>query len=317
MVTHSSGYDRRIISKIIANLRDKYGESWLGDVLFLCWEPEGALFKQIMEFEGWKKERYHVCNEGAEADEYYVGVLDFDNWWEWTNDAQPPMSIGIVTVKKLREQGIITKPLTETQLISGNGGNECFSFRRDRLIKHCYYRQGGASHQVIPYSEHIVPFLSYDVIRLVKPDVSFRERYSEWIDRNKIRSDMLGFSKPTVSWVCQKQRAIFHLLKLAKPALKHRARKKLLHYLSPELLMIKRPKDEGPTTPQRQLSERLRKKCLQDFTNSWYYNNVIVPRFPSYDLDVPKNIWVDDWWRTYAKASICEHLVKNGVEIIV
>ncbi|GAH77103.1 unnamed protein product, partial [marine sediment metagenome] len=34
LVLHSSGYDSRIISKTIVNLRDKYGESWLGDVLF-------------------------------------------------------------------------------------------------------------------------------------------------------------------------------------------------------------------------------------------------------------------------------------------
>lgn len=268
LVMHSSGYDSRIISKTVANLRDKYGESWLGEVLFLCWEPEGPEFKEIMELEGWSKEQYHVCYGGIQADEYYAGALDFDNCWRWTNDAQPPLWTIGPAIDYLQKSGIITKPLTKTQLIAGGGGNECFQYPPDRLIEIFYFSRWGAANSVIPYSERILPFLSYEVLRLIKLNIPVRTR------------------------------------------------EEILSYLSAELLMIRKGDKDGPTTPQRQLSERLRKKCLQDFMDSWYYTNVILPHSSNYDLDMPKNIWIDDWWGVYAKASICEHLVKNGVKII-
>jgi len=320
LVMHSSGYDSRIISQTIASLRGRYGESWLGEVLFLCWEPEGQLFKKIMELEGWRKEQYHVCNEGAEVGEYYAGVLNFDNCWRWTNDAQPPIFINRFTIEQLQESGIVTKPLTKTQLIAGGVGNECFMYRPDYLVKLFYYSRWGAQSCAIPYSERILPFASYDVLRLVKPAVNVRleERYNEWVEGKKIYSDLLRLVRPVARWVRRGQMQIFDLLKLTRPTVVPQVvRKEILSYLSPELARLKTGIIDGPAAPQRRLSERLRRKCLEDFTNSWYYQNVILPRFPEYDLNVPKNIWTSDWWGVYAKASICEYLIKNGVEIIV
>lgn len=288
LVMHSSGYDSRIISKTIANLRDKHGESWLGKVLFLCWEPEGPEFKAIMSFEGWCKEQYHICNEGARPNEYCAGALDFDSCWKWTNDAQPPLWIAEPTIEQLRKSGIITKPLTKTQFIAGGCGNECFKYSPNRLMEMFYYSRLGARSNVIPYSERILPFLSYEVLRLIKPFTS----YPSW-RRNYPR--------------------VLRLIKLNVPV---RTREEILSYLSPELLQMKKGDEDGPTTPQRLLSGRLKEQCLRDFTESWYYNNVILPNSPNYDLNMPDCIWIDDWWGVYAKASLCEYLIKNGVKII-
>ena len=319
LVMHSSGYDSRIISKTIANLRDKHGESWLGKVLFLCWEPEGPEFKAIMSFEGWRKEQYHICNEGAQPDEYCAGALDFDSCWKWTNDAQPPIWIAEPTIEQLRESGIITKPLTETQFIAGGAGHTIFQslYPPERLTELFYYSRWGARSRVIPYSERIVPFLSYDVLRLI--NLHRRDNlegiYHESIAKNRVYSDILRPFKPILRWVCRKRWKITDLLRLSQIDAS-KTRLEVVSYLSPGLLRLRKGVSEGPTTPHRQLSERLRKKCLQDFTNSWYYKNVTLPHFPNYDLDMPKNIWIDDWWGVYAKASICEYLVKNGVKII-
>ena len=46
LLFHSSGYDSRIFSSILMKLREKHGEGWIGKILFLCWEPEGALFEE-------------------------------------------------------------------------------------------------------------------------------------------------------------------------------------------------------------------------------------------------------------------------------
>lgn len=268
LILHKCGHDSRIFSKTITNLRDKYGEEWLGDVLFLCFEPESAAFKKTMEFEGWRKDQYHICNEGAETSEYYAGVLDFEKCWISANDAQPPIWISMLTIEQLRESGVISKQFTETQLFHWGAGNHVFHFSPHDVMKVYFYSRWGAGGYVFPFSEQIMPFVSYDVLSLIKPDADL-----------EIRGE-------------------------------------ILYYLSPELFMMPWGEEDGPNAPQRQLSERLRKKCFDDFTNSWYYNKVILPRFPKYDSNVPKNLWRDDWWGVYAKASLCEYLVKNGVTII-
>ncbi len=287
VVMHSSGYDSRIVSKTIANLRDKYGNSWLGEVLFLCWEPEGPEFKEIMRFEGWGKEQYHVCYEGVQPDEYYADVLDFTNCWKYTNDAQPPLWVIGPAVKYLQKSGVITKPITETQLIAAGGGNECFKFSPERLIEIFYYSRWGETTNLIPYSEQIRPFLSWDVIRLIKCFYS----YPRW------------------------RRMFPRVLRLVKLNVPVNLRIKILDYLGPGLSKMRKAIDDGPATPYRQLSPRLLNKCREDFTTSGYYQQFILPYKPDYDRDMPKHLWTEDWWGEYAKASLCEYLVKNGVKI--
>jgi len=50
---------------------------------------------------------------------------------------------------------------------------------------------------------------------------------------------------------------------------------------------------------------------------SIHYMHAIPPSSGGYHLDIPQTVWTDDWYGTCAKASICEYLVKNGVEVIV
>lgn len=269
LVLHKCGIDSRILSKTIANLRDKHGESWLGDVLFLCFEPEGTAFKRTMEFEGWRKHQYHVDNEGAKTDEYYAGVLDFEKCWRWANDAQPTPWITMWTIGELRQSGVITTPLTETQLFHWGAGNLVFRLRPEDAMRIYYYSKWGAGAFAFPFSTQPVPFVSYDVLRLIKPDV--------------------------------------HL----------EIRDKILSYLSPELANMPKGDEDSQFAPQRRLSKRLREKCREDFVNSWYYNTVILPRFPDYGFSVPNIFWRDDWWGVYSKASLCQNLVKNRVDIMV
>lgn len=268
LILHKCGNDSRIFSETIANLRDKHGEEWLGDVLFLSFEPESVAFKKTMEFEGWRKNQYHICNEGSKTSEYYAEVLDFEKCWISANDAQPPIWISMLTIEQLRESEIISKPFTETQLFHWGAGNRVFRLSPYDVMMVYFYSRWGAGGYVFPFSEQIMPFVSYDVLSLIKPDANLE------------------------------------------------IRDKILSYLSPELFMMPKGEEDSQFSPQRQLSERLRKKCHDDFTNSWYYNKVILPCFPEYDFNVPKTLWRDDWWGVYSKASLCEHLVKNGVTII-
>ena len=287
----SAGYDSRIVSQTIANLQDKNGRNWLGKILFLCWEPEGTAFKKIMALQGWKNDEYYVCNEGAETNEYYAGVLDFKHAWKWPNDAQPPIYIHGLTIERLRASGRI--PPIDMQYIGAGGGNECFDLFPEEMMKMFFYSRWGGFLSAISPAEVIMPWMSHEVLKHITPQT----RYIRSRAKFKIELDRVLFQ-----------------VKFENPTAAVRVRSKLIKYLSPELLKIER-NDDDSSAPQRQLSESLMAKCRQDFTDSWYFCNVIKPRDSNFDNNVPKTLWTDPWWGEYAKASLCRHLIHQGVQI--
>lgn len=70
---HSAGFDSRIISGVLAELRDEGVE--LGEIHFRCHQPECPGFFEIMKREGWKADQYS-CFQGSKEDYYDVGVPD-------------------------------------------------------------------------------------------------------------------------------------------------------------------------------------------------------------------------------------------------
>lgn len=68
---HSSGYDSRIISGIITELREEKGDEWIGDIHFRCHQPEGKLFKKIMKAEGWKNHQFSLWEDVKENNDHY------------------------------------------------------------------------------------------------------------------------------------------------------------------------------------------------------------------------------------------------------
>lgn len=90
VVMHSSGLDSRMLSWVIKQLHLMHGDSWLGQVLFLCSKWEGNTFKGIMEYEGWRPDQYLVVRNNALPQEYYAqDLMDFEHAWEWSNGASP------------------------------------------------------------------------------------------------------------------------------------------------------------------------------------------------------------------------------------
>lgn len=80
LIFHSSGYDSRIISLTLAELRDEGFN--LGELHFRCHQPEGEVFKQIMQREGWEKHQYSVF-KGPEVDHYDLGNPEvYMNGWQ-------------------------------------------------------------------------------------------------------------------------------------------------------------------------------------------------------------------------------------------
>lgn len=82
-ILHSSGLDSKMLSWTIRSLYQKYGNRWLGSVLFLCSKFEGSEFKKIMSYEDWKESQFLIVDEDVEDTEYFAdSLLDFENAWQ-------------------------------------------------------------------------------------------------------------------------------------------------------------------------------------------------------------------------------------------
>ena len=85
LIHHSGGFDSRIISIALAELRDERGTDWIGDIHFRCHQPEEETFYKIMEAERWDK-KYYSAWVGNEKDYYDVGSNEYTlNGWQSYN----------------------------------------------------------------------------------------------------------------------------------------------------------------------------------------------------------------------------------------
>lgn len=176
MFIHSAGYDSRILSGILAELRNE-GYEW--DIHFRCHQPEGDGFNKIMRIEGWDEKQYSVFR-GPKVGHYDIG-----------NPNQP--MYGWMSYKcQMNFWRDIIENENDYIMISGLGGGERFSypalgkstptnydycdnkilnrwlnFFRDRG-KFCGYWQN-------MFDELLLPYMSYDYI-----EMSCKAR-EEWI----------------------------------------------------------------------------------------------------------------------------------------
>jgi len=118
LILMSGGADSRIISWILKELRDEYGQSFLGDLCFVCHHDEDAMFLEVMKLQGWKPEQYHVHKAALPQSASYYDYGDFDDnansytkvWPNFWNEVLP----------KFREK--------EAVVVTGFNGGEQFEY---------------------------------------------------------------------------------------------------------------------------------------------------------------------------------------------
>jgi hypothetical protein len=167
---HSAGYDSRIVSGIITELREERGSDWIGDIHFRCHQPEGELFKQIMEAEGWDNSQYSLWEDMKENEDHYNlgriepvnGFMSFTQQYDFFSD-----------YTKDREKDII--------IIGGIYGGELFDYlargkNHFKNFKYCdnvllnslhnyMLCEGGTITKYFDDHKYaIFPFLSYDYL---------------------------------------------------------------------------------------------------------------------------------------------------------
>lgn len=116
LVSHSSGYDSRILSCCLVELREDGFD--LGELHFRCHDPEGPGFLELMRRQGWHPSQYSVF-AGPVADPLDVGRWDDPGTSPWLSIThQLNYWRDIVPYDEEREW----------QLLTGSGGGECFEY---------------------------------------------------------------------------------------------------------------------------------------------------------------------------------------------
>lgn len=122
VILHSSGYDSRILSWTLKRLHAEHGDDWLGRVLFLCTPHERRGFREIMAYQGWQENQYHV--EDSPRPELHASLTDFKNAWQRNGGAAGlPMNFFWYLPEHSVQAGRLQDPVEQT--FHSQWGNTC------------------------------------------------------------------------------------------------------------------------------------------------------------------------------------------------
>ena len=220
IVFHSAGYDSRIISLVMMELRDEDHD--MSRVHFRCYQPEGPMFLEIMKRQGWPRGQYSVF-EGSEEDYYDIGRPDRPlNGWQNYNQQ---MNFWSDIVENEKEWIVIT----------GTGG-ELFKFMAAKdpmyypqrtqnknlnLLLNRYPGEGeweGYYRRV--FKDVYLPFFSFDYLNVSlfnAPEVSFdgkrdnvrMEVVRSFIDSHRVDCLNIRYGEHNYTWNLSKKRKRF------------------------------------------------------------------------------------------------------------
>jgi len=244
VVTHSSGYDTRLISVALKRLTEEMGEQWLGEVVFLEGDGEAEMSKKLLDIEGWGDHRFIKYN-AAEQDvhEYHKRSIKFEDAWKrFESSVGFPLNVWWEPVEWAQEMGYVPAD-DQIQCVSGFGSNEIakgyntfqgLGWYSNWIYHHplsCFKTKG----------EWLYPYWSMTLWR-------FMQIHRLWRYRN-----------------CG----------IAKHAIRH---------VAPETLQVQGASiaDREPTV--RLLSDRLVKQAADDYSKSWYGKNIEPHRRPMTNL---------------------------------
>lgn len=300
IIFHSSGYDSRLLSYILKKLLQKNGEKWLGDILFICWEPEGTCFKRIMKWGGWSKKQYYIYQEGMTTD-YRAELIEFDNVHRWVNASVGPIQPVGPSIVAAKRDGLIPDD-RKIHVMAAWGVDEfCKAhslINKQKKYKETYYRRFNMG-----FRKYDNPVINIMISLWLYPSFNPTYDFDEDIPATWSSVECDSFSFPFAD-----VRIIESLV--SKEFIKKQVRSQLPISLGN---LLEGEGGDGTWANQpAELSKKVRKKTANDFNNSWYNKNIskleynIFPSFNNHSSSL---------WREYVLASMCEYLIKKGVEI--
>ena len=194
LVYHSSGYDSRIMSMIIKELSKKHGIDWLGDILFVCKEPEGDTFEKIMDYQGWDRKQYRVYNKGVPKGDYYKLAFDYSFHWKQANGcSERPVNVKYVPLFDLQMQKIL--PSDNNIQMWSNQFAEILSGKHISFSEYYtkfYYTRFSRFWSAVP-CEVVDLYLDFDVVKFLIEATS-----DKWASRDLLREELMLLVDPNI-----------------------------------------------------------------------------------------------------------------------
>lgn len=289
VLPHSSGFDSRVLSTILKRLKEKHGEAWLGDYLFVESHGEASGFYDSMDILGWDRSKCVVINKGAHPHEAHAHNFEFENAWCRGNGFVGfPVNVWYNQVEWLQHRDMIPQDDGQIQCYTGYGANETArACHRPDLFKNTnfdapyvpgnnlgFYFPWHYLHQLSGFTlkgSWVHPFYNIDYLRNL---ITYCGKHIDQLT--------LGWSVSSI----------------------------ILPYIEPELSKVhkavsKEIKKKGYFT----ISDRLFNQAVSDYKSSWYGKNINPNVTPT------KQIVYCEWWGSWYVASFCEYLLKFGYSI--
>lgn len=164
IMPHSSGYDSRVVSTAIKELREEHGDEWFGDTTFIECLGEGPEFEDIMKRQGFDK--FITYNKDVEPGLYHEYSFWFDCYFHKYNGIVGfPVNMWWDAYYDLEEHGQIL--MNNIQFIGGYGANELdVAIVRGRGLKFYLQLEKRLQMQFMRFwaDETIFPFCDHDVM---------------------------------------------------------------------------------------------------------------------------------------------------------
>lgn len=276
VVMHSSGFDSRLLSATIRSLYQKHGSSWLGNVLFVCTKWEGESFKDIMAFEGWEPRQYIVIDEDASPDDYYA--------WSITHFSDAWERLGGIGRLPANFFWYPIAILHNAGLVPSPSNIVLWHAQfANEVIS--YLLRGSALAFNRAWQQH-----AYHTMR-IRPFNCAIER-TPWLNTDiiKVASGIIPSASNT------DRESIDFRTGLCDAVLPGLGAFDNIHFYGDE---------------RHAVSKRLSDQSISDYHASWYGK-----RWPDVASDGSHNTQFSDWWEHWSSASLCEHLLNRGYDLV-
>lgn len=173
IVTHSGGWDSRILSVILRDIHNRRGASFIGNIFFACFGQECKYQKKIMDIEGWNSNQY---GSFPYDEAFFTHQLNFKKaWYNFNGPNSYPLNWRFWITDKL---GV--KP-EDTDYYAAGYFNEVFQMigrgRNNQLrnfINKYYYTFSVRTSSAYPISNIIQPIINPQTLELfIKSKVAY------------------------------------------------------------------------------------------------------------------------------------------------
>lgn len=255
-------------------------DQWEGkkQPVFVCWEPESEYFKLIMEYMGVKN--YLVYKEGEKID-YRKELVAFDDAWRYVNGFYKPWCVAGPCIDWLVGQGLVAKEPTVLMGLFANEFGGMAEWLRKRGLKQRVYKLLVSKRYPNPLIDRMVQkfYFARDYTAIYSARDLFLP-YADIVAASNIPAD-----REKYLWEKNEDLAKFEQM--------------------PQSWLNQYPYWHGA---DQRISDITRAGCLSRFNSSWYAGKEGKVDYVPRDLS-------EEWWREYVLASICEQMIKRGVEI--